>query len=59
MGDKAFVQPHLGALTTGAVRDLQIELTLPLRVHLCLQVIEQPIPTHGVSLRRGHFDQTR
>ena len=48
MGDEAFMQSHLGALATGAVGDLQIELALPLRVHLCLQVIEQPIPTHRV-----------
>jgi hypothetical protein len=60
MGNQAFVQSHLGAFATGAVRDLKIELALPLRVHLCLEVIKEPIPTHGVSLRRGHsFDQTR
>ena len=60
MGNQAFVQSYLGTLATGAVGDLEIELALPLRIHLCLQVIKQPIPTHGVSLRRGHsFHQTR
>src|SRR5680860_1893225 len=49
MGDEPFVQPHLSALAPGAVRDLQIELALPVRVHLRLQVIEQPIPPHGAS----------
>jgi len=49
MGDEPFVQPHLSALAPGAVRDLQIELTLPVRVQLRLQVIKQPIPPHGAS----------
>jgi len=34
VGDEAFVQSNLGALATGAVGDLQIELALPLGVHL-------------------------
>src|SRR5674476_685885 len=49
MGDEPFVQPHLSALAPSAVRDLQVELTLPVRVQLRLQVIEQPIPPHGAS----------
>jgi len=46
MGDEAFVKSHLSALAPSAIRDLQIELALPVGVQLCLQVIEQPIPTH-------------
>ena len=50
MSDEPFVQPDLSALATGPVRDLKVELSLPVGVQLCLQVVEQTIPAHRASL---------
>jgi hypothetical protein len=59
MGDEAFVQAHPGALTAGAIGDLQIAPALPLGIQLRLQVVEQPVPAHGRPLVVAGLDRTQ